>query len=173
MPAVREVTVALPAHGEDIYRRHQLVWTVMHGRAGSGGDFVFAMLSPRIALLRSSRFDRGVLTVPREGRLAVSLVAVSRMQDGDRAITDAMAPAFVTDLMGQHGIVVDLVSISPPREAVGIKQRQGTRHRIALPIRDVLMDARIADPLLAEIAWRSGIGRGKRFGYGMLRHVAH
>ncbi len=172
MSVVREMRVALPDHAGDIYRRHQLVWEIMHGRARTGSSFVFAMLSPRTALLRSDRIERGTPAVPREGWTVVSIVTALRMPDGSPAMANQEAETYIAGLMLRHGVSVDHLKVSPTRDAVGVKPRLGSNGRIVLPVRDVLMEVRIADQAHAEAAWRAGVGRGKRFGYGMLRHVA-
>ena len=49
-----------------------------------------------------------------------------------------------------------------------IDRATGQDHRITLPVARVSFDLEIGDEVLANLAWLEGIGRGRRFGLGML-----
>lgn len=169
----REVMVALPDTGGDIYRQHQHVWKAMHGDFRHGREFVYSMLSPHLALVRSTRLSRGVTSVLPEHSMKATLVTAAQTPAGLRRLDRDEARGMVASLLHRHGIMAARIEISSQRMATGCKVDRvtGRRHVIAVPISDVIFDARVHQPALAQLAWRDGIGRGKRFGFGMLQKV--
>lgn len=49
-----------------------------------------------------------------------------------------------------------------------IDRATGRHHRITLPVVRVSFDLEVEDEALVDLAWSEGIGRGRRFGLGML-----
>lgn len=166
---LREMTLAIPPHGEDIYRRHQLVWRAMHRKAGSGQDFLFAAQSANVMLIRSDRLHQGVESQLREGALTVSVVAETRMGNVGKAVSDQTLPEWMERMMDNHGFRLQGMQSSELYYANGLKMDGEKPLAILLAIRDIRMDVGITHRGKAQRAWQMGIGRGKRFGYGMLR----
>lgn len=166
----REVHLALPAHGGDIYRRHQLVWRAMHARASTGREFIFRPVGDHLVVVRSEALERGCSTHVVDGRLMVSMVASARVPSVAAPLSDEALPRYLDELLTSHGF--QLLSChstaSYPVRGRKVDRETGQRHAIELPIRDVVVDVRITHRAKAELAWRLGIGRGKRFGFGML-----
>lgn len=102
----------------------------------------------------------------------VDLVAARR--DGARmtAIEDDRIEEWVSTLFVSHGLLIErLHSVGPLGSACGAKRDRRTGHtlEIRLPVRAFEMDVTIAHGARANLAWGRGIGRGKRFGFGMLQ----
>ncbi|HEU0198316.1 MAG TPA: type I-E CRISPR-associated protein Cas6/Cse3/CasE [Nevskiaceae bacterium] len=167
---IKEAIVALPGPASDIYRRHQMVWQFMHRKARSGSDFTFAMVADRMALVRSTCLPFGRPSAVSDGLITLDTVALVRNAFGEAPVPDVKAKAFAATLLGTHGFAVHALRVSRHRAETGLKQRCGRTFRISLPVRTIVADVRVADPRAAADAWLHGVGRGKRFGFGMLRH---
>jgi len=173
MDGLREILVALPHSRGDIYRRHQLVWRAMHGRARQGSAFLFAEVSPHLVRVRSSCLERGSPSSLAEGIHRLQLVTARR--DGLRmtVIPDADVTEWVSALLDQHGLRTCHVELRGSSIVTGIKRDRitGKEMNIQLPVKDLLIDVSISHRAKANLAWAHGIGRGKRFGFGMLQRA--
>ena len=167
----REMRVALPATGGDVYRQHQLVWEAMRATARHGQDFTYAMLSPHVALVRSERLARGQSCELREGRMRVLLATARQTDHGLVALVPSEVPAMVEALLARHGIAAADVEIHEQSTLQGAKRDRETQrqHDIRVPVTDLSFTARFTNRALAARALQHGIGRAKRFGCGMLR----
>lgn len=170
----REILVALPDVGGDIYRQHQHVWTVMHGKAKRGGSsFCYAMRSPHLAVVRSHLLDHGAVSSIAERPMRASIVTARQTASGLQALSAAEAPLRVQELLATHGIVTADVAVLEQSSLTGCKcdRETGQSMRIVLPVSVVQFVPRFSNAAKAHLAWRDGIGRGKRFGCGMLQLV--
>lgn len=170
MSGTKEILIALPEHGDDIYRRHQLVWRAMHGNVTSGRGFIFQAVGAHLARVRSDTLERGMATQAREGWLTVTLVASARIPSVATPLKDDDLPGYLDQLMTGHGYELLSCQFTDSWPARGRKRDRetGRVHAIELPTREITMNVRITHPAKAELAWQYGIGRGKRFGFGML-----
>ena len=169
--ACREIRVALPKTGGDVYRQHQLVWEAMRATARHGQDFTYAMLTPHVALVRSERLPRGQVCELREGRMRVLLATARQTDRGLVALAPDDVPAMVETLLARHGIVPADVEIHDQATLHGTKLDRDTRRQldIRIPVTDLSFTARFSNRALAALALQHGVGRAKRFGCGMLR----
>jgi hypothetical protein len=166
---LRELTLAIPPHGNDIYRRHQLVWRAMHQHACSGKDFLFVAKSSNVMVIRSDHLHHGNESQLRDGELIVAIVAETRTGIVGKAITDQLLPAWMERMMANHGFRLQDMQASNLYYANGLKMEGERSFAIQLAVRDIRMDVSIIHRGKAQRAWQTGVGRGKRFGYGMLR----
>lgn len=175
-PELREMLVALPgAVGTDIYRRHQWVWRAMHAHAQHGSAFVFGAVSERLLCVRSDRLPRGAPSALTDGRHRLAVVAARRGGQRMKPVEASAAGDWVTALLWQHGMRVDGLQVLAQWTARGEKPGPsggGSGMLIALPIVEVTMNVQIVQRVKAMAAWSQGIGRGKRFGFGMLQRAS-
>lgn len=169
----REIHLALPDPALDMYRLHQLVWEAVKQKTPPRvrPRFLYARVSPRLAVIRSTYFDRGRATRWSEGKLRATLVT-SKTGLHDRrmyGLTGEDALHKVRASMLSHGIEVLDAQIERQYELVGMKSKES--RWIVLPVSDVVLTARALNSAKADLAWVNGIGRGKRFGCGMIRHA--
>lgn len=106
-----------------------------------------------------------------EGRLKIEIVTAKR--DGQRmmALPAESVPAWFEALLQGHGI--EACRIGEVRRDI-VRGRKTDRHtgtplEIQLPVSEIHFDAVIVHRAKANLAWAYGVGRGKRFGFGMLR----
>lgn len=172
---LREIRIALPEHADDIYRRHQLVWRAVHGHVGSGRDFLFTAIGSHQALVRSEALPRGAASELREGLLMAALVTSVRTNgtgDGDM-LPEAMLGEWLTQLVSENGFRLNRYTVLTEGTVRGRKIDPSTGRTLAirLPVREIQLDVTIQHTAKANLAWKNGLGRAKRFGYGMLRHA--
>ena len=167
--------IALPDSGGDLYKQHQLVWSAMHPYTRQGKDFVFGMVSPRLAKVRSTRLPRGAITIPRDGKMEVTLVTSRRNGSLMTALDEAETKLMAKALLFENGFEVDSVEVAWQQSVAGIKidRETGYNRKIVLPVSHLSLGVRITHRARANLAWRNGIGRGKRFGFGMLQCVQY
>lgn len=167
---VPQMMVGVPLDSDDVYLRHQQVWQAMHAtaRAGCGQDFVFAEVAPRLFEVRSPRLRTGEFArLPAVGQvrpLRVSLVAMWGSAH-DRPVAAGALTSWCGDRLRQHGLGLSALAIERVRECRGLKRGVPIR----LQVVDVHAQACVVDAALAARAFVNGVGRGKRFGFGMLR----
>ena len=166
---LREILVSLPGAPADIYRRHQLVWRAMHNCTRPGSRFLFAAVSPHLVRVRGA-IDRGRPAVLSDGDIRVDLVVASRHGNSMRALEDSELPGWTRRLMQVHGYAVTDVTTLARGEALGRKLDKSTGQtlEIRLPVASLHLKTRIENRARADLAWSHGIGRGRRFGYGMM-----
>ncbi len=169
MDAPRELFIAMPSGMADFYRQHQDVWrAVAPVLAVPRVRFIYRMQGQRLARVRSTAFQRGIVTPVREGMMCVDLVA-KRRASSDGAIysvEDSTLEEWLTTLLSRHGFAIERLDQAIEEKVVGFKPQ--TLQKLWLPIRRVRFRLRITDRLRAEMAWVNGVGHGKRFGFGML-----
>jgi len=166
-PAREMLALLPPDTGRDLYGIHQAVWKAVAPHLRDGRAFIFWMTDPTCARVRSEHFGVGRPQLLRDGWLSTSLVTALRSKSGMRAVDDANLGPWLDRLAGENGLRLIDFSAKPLRFVRGHKGRLGIT--ITLPVRDVRMRVKIEQRAKAELAWHRGIGRGKRFGFGMLR----
>lgn len=179
MSPVREIVIVTPALGEDLYAVHQQVWEGVSPWLSSAQRqrFVFAPESPQ-----ASRRNDGIWRVrsqhlpahgtslaglPPSGRMHVTLAATRTEQHREVEIKEADQQAWAAALLARNGFIVSACTVTARWVAEGNKR--STAQRIRIPAVRVALDYNIGSPALACAAFVQGVGRGKRFGFGMLR----
>lgn len=169
---LRELRLALPGDTDDLYVRHQQVWAALRTQVDEGRDFLYRLTASRIALVRSACLRQGIVVsdLP-PAHIALDLVAADR-EDGnkERPVPIARVADWSARLLRQHGLEPSDVQLLRHGEAVGVKAARfdAPGHRIRYATATITADVRISDLRLARSAWRLGVGRGRRFGFGML-----
>ena len=173
MEGIKEIMVAIPDDGGDIYRRHQLLWRAMHARQRRGSTFIFAALAPRIMQVRGVALDRGAPSTLCAGDLCIDLVVAKRDNQQIHPLADSDLPDWIRALLHNNGFEMLDLSIENRDEVVGWKQHAttGQRLKIKLPVASLRVQTRVVRHAHASLAWAYGISRGRRFGYGMLRRA--
>ncbi len=166
----QELLLACPTADSDIYRVHQTVWPITnrHQDVRHTPTLLYraedGIIRVRISdcAMRGTRPVKVTLTEGTEMTMRVKLAlwrtVPTRLQPGQ-------LQQRIRELLGSAGLTC--LDIQCTRYvAQGHKQRLGVD--IALPIADVSGRVRVDNSSLACNAWRQGVGRGKRFGFGML-----
>lgn len=171
MLSTNEILVGVPGIGEDLYKRHQQVWMAMHDyvKRGEGAPFLFAQTAERLYRVRSHRLPqrlsrRVVLPVSDERyRFQVDLAA---MNGGGKKQPVPLPDLddWVNAQFEKHGYAPLALQVSNVSMVSGAKAGM----RIQLQSVRATGILRVTDTLLAQDAFTQGIGRGKRFGFGML-----
>lgn len=171
--------MGVPGVSDDIYLRHQQVWQAMHGiaRPGRGADFLFAQKTNRLYVIRSHRLDARhgrVVMPPTRGesrRLEVDLVAMQG-QDHDVPIRAESVGEWAAAQLKRHGLEICGLQVLALHRRVGLKRAklpEQSTLRIEIQTATIRADVRVVDQMALSQAFAKGVGRGKRFGYGMLR----
>lgn len=167
-----EIVLAVPPTLQDIYQLHQAVWSQV--------DRAQAVRHRPVILYRQ---DRGLVRVRvsdcaiLRGRGQPDRASFEEGQSLDWQVRLALwrddtspthniardAEARIVALLESAGVVVDDLSFS-----TGLAMGQKQAHGIRLPVADVQARVRIVDAARARDAWIHGLGRGRRFGFGML-----
>lgn len=170
--AAREILIAIPGLPSDIYQMHQCVWwhAARAAKPGIRPSFLYRV-DDGVVRVRSRDFARGLTREMRSGSASLDIAAVIQAADGhERAVAPSDVEFWAADRLAQAGFAVrriDLVSYSCQ---YGIKyvKASGRSLRITLPVARLGLDLEIVDESLAFKAWHEGIGRGRRFGLGMI-----
>lgn len=171
MIEAREMLLAVPGDTDDIYRRHQQVWAGMAAHVRAGTEFLYRQQSPRLMRVRSAALPGGRVVVFRAGPMAVDLVVSDRYdRNKERDVPQDRALEWAAALLHGNGFEVRAIELLQYRIVMGTKPpRDGAPgHRIRYATARFKMDLSIQDQLAAQHAWQRGIGRGRRFGFGML-----
>ena len=164
--------LALPGDTDDLYVRHQQVWAALRTQVREGRDFLYRMVSPRVVLVRSPLLTRGTVVsdVP-PATVELDVVASDRVdRNKERAVARELIDSWTARLLLLHGLQAARVEVVRHGTAAGAKLARGADagHLIRFGVATVRADVRVLDPSLARRAWRYGVGRGRRFGFGML-----
>lgn len=169
--SAREILVGLPEHGNDIYRRHQLVWQAVRDKVSHGHQYIWACQGERLATIRSLHFAGGSPSPVLDGPLQLDLVAAARQGQRLKSIDRRRLPEFVEQLLERHGFQAQTIAVKATGLALGSKLDRLSLRRldITLPVAYLELCVAVRRNGLAALAWQQGMGRGKRFGFGMLR----
>lgn len=170
---VREILIAAPDVPPDLYQLHQQVWEHAQRAARSGVRPTFLFRADKgLIRVRSADFARGMERSFRPGADAsLDLAAVLQCSDGrELAVAHADLPTWAADKLSAAGFDVLALEVVAYDMRSGLKMDRATgrRHRITLPVASLRLRLAIADQDKALCAWREGLGRGRRFGLGML-----
>jgi len=169
---LREVWLALPGATDDLYVRHQQVWAALATQAREGRDFVYRYVSPRVALVRGACLRQGVIVgdLPPPS-IKLDFVASDRVdRNKERPVPHDQVGDWAARLLVQHGMMPTALVVLNHSVAIGTKIARAGQpgHRIRYSVATVRADVVVVDPGLSRMAWRLGVGRGRRFGFGML-----
>ena len=170
--SVREILIALPGTPADLYLLHQQVW--QHAKRAAAPDqrptFLYRV-DDGVVRVRSPHFARGRAQGLSEGPCSLDLAAViQEAGGGQRAVAPDKLPAWAEAKLRRSGLRPGRVRVERYGVQHGkkIDRATGQHHRITLPVARVSFDLEVGDEALANLAWLEGIGRGRRFGLGML-----
>lgn len=170
---MREILIATPEEAIDIYRQHQQVWEHAQRAAMPGVRPTFLFRAERgLIRVRSPDFARGTLRrfLP-EVPAYLDLAAIIQSEEGrELSVPSDDLPAWAQRKLAAAGFDVLKLSVIDVACRAGEKMDRltGRRHSIALPVASLKLDLAISDEAKAKAAWATGIGRGRRFGLGML-----
>lgn len=164
-----EIALAIPRSITDIYTLHQVVWTHVAESLAvqKNPDFLYR----REGGLVRARISQCAVRIGRGSPVAVRfelgsvhswVVQVALWRSVSQAVQKNTRER-VIDLLSRAGVEVLDVECS---ESVGEGVKRN--HRIVLPLAIVKAKVRIIDADLAHQSWIEGIGRGRRFGFGMI-----
>lgn len=164
-----ELLIAVPAAQQDLYAQHKAVWEQV-----SRVQAIDRAPTPTLLYRR----DKGLARVRvsdcaihgglpthaffRENEVMSLDVRLVVSRDG-RPVQPAFARARVRDLVEHSGM--DIMEMEFSCSPVSGRKKDML---IELWVADVMAKVRIRRPDAAAFAWRHGIGRGKRFGFGMM-----
>lgn len=180
-----ELTLALPDADPDIYRLHQLVWRAVDQQrlpalpCTHRPQLLFRCDGPMLRVRISDSVvhrARRVRIDLKQGqglqvraRLALWRTPTQALYADARAIESR-----ALDLLGECGLEIDRLDLGALQIAKGHKGQRRVHqgeHRIELPTVEVQAWGRVRMAHLARGAWLAGIGRGRRFGCGMLEYL--
>jgi hypothetical protein len=165
--AASELLLAVPAVQQDLYALHQAVWErVSRAQVVRHAPTILYRRDKGLARVRVSdcAVHGGLPTVAcfRENEVVSLTVRMALSRNGKPMRGDS-AHARVCDLVERNGMDPIEIEFSCWR-ATGRKDDM----LIELGVADVEAKVRIRQPESVAHAWRHGIGRGKRFGFGMM-----
>lgn len=166
----REITIALPTREADLYRIHQLVWRhVAQASASRGGPpcFLYRIDGPLIRV-RSDAFSIGVATSFRPSHPVYVDLAALHGGGNKQPVPTHLLKDWCARQIGSSGFIVRELDVLAQEVRSGFKAAGG--HTITVPVARVRAELSIADQPTCDRTWRTGLGRGKRFGLGMLAH---
>jgi len=168
----REILIALPDTPADLYLLHQQVWEHAKRAAAPGQRPTFLYrVDEGLVRVRSRDFVRGRTQGLTEGPCSLDLAAVIQEEGGgQRAVHPDDLTSWAESKLKRSGVRsgrLHVVSYGLQR-GNKIERSTGRHHRITLPVARVSFDLEVEDEALADVAWQEGVGRGRRFGLGML-----
>jgi len=162
-----EITLAAPPSMRDMYQLHQAVWSHV--------DRSQAVRHRPVILYRQ---DQGMVRV----RVSDCAIMHGRGQPDRASFEEGQTMNWDVRLALWRGLAqardikarileileragVEVVSM---RFRKGVSEGRKRHHVIRLPVADVAAHVRIVEPIKARDAWLNGLGRGRRFGFGMI-----
>lgn len=168
---VREILIALPDSIPDLYGMHQQIWSHVERavRPGFRPNFLYRV-EKGVAKVRSRDFQRGCIRSFKPGRCSLDLVAVTRSLSGECPVAHADLVDWASQKIAGCGFIVNDLVIDEYNFQYGRKVLSSNRgsHNIALPVAKLSLQLDVADKNLAHQSWIDGLGRGRRFGFGMI-----
>lgn len=171
----REILIAIPGLPTDLYRMHQCVWEHAERAATAGHrpQFLYRVENGLVQV-RGLDFCKGTVREFRPGRTCrLDIAAIKRSSNGGEMPVEAsQLEDWTVGLLAKAGFKVRDLDVENYVLQRGIKhdRNTGRRHLIELPVARLQLELDVLDPDRAQLAWCGGIGRGKRFGLGMLCH---
>lgn len=167
----REILIALPSGEVDQYRVHQDVWRHVVEVCGPTREppvFIYRIDGPMIRV-RSCAFGRqGIAATFRADKPVYLDLAALHGGGNKQPVPPHMLADWCRRQLAATGFDVRSLDVLAYESRTGFKAAGA--HKISIPVAQLRAELRASDPASAERAWRNGIGRGKRFGLGMLAH---
>lgn len=173
----REFMLAVPRSVVDMYALHQMVWKhvdAIHRRENQGAapakdvTFLYRRQGARVTV-RSCGFRISGMQNP-----------LPLYSDAPRDLLIRLAPFMdkftshlhdpndvIRRLFAKTGLTLLSHEIQDAGLATGHKMIDGRHNAIELPYFDVRASVKPCDMEVAQSFWNNGLGRGKRFGFGM------
>lgn len=156
----------------DVYKRHQQVWQAVAPFAEQGQDFLFQRVDAGIFRVRSRKLGRHGAPVAVPNGVCVLRGHLSRAvirQGRQVTVRDDEVGGWFRTVARNHGLMVRAAAFgSGPKEA-GVKVgADGTAHEIRFETVEVEACVEQLEEFAFERVLESGLGRGRRFGYGMM-----
>lgn len=169
--AVREIIIALPDQIPDLYGLHQCVWdhALRAARPGVRPAFLYRV-EQGIIHVRSADFVRGIIKELRPGPYLLDIAAIVQGHDGEHPVALSDLPAWAREKIARAGFHIKHLELVDFGTQHGQKRDRfsSRRHWIHIPTAKLRLDLDICQHDQAQNAWRCGLGRGRRFGLGML-----
>ncbi len=172
---VREILIATPGLPSDLYRMHQTVWlhAVKAAKPGKTPRFLYRVENGMVKI-RSPDFNIGTVREFRAGRPCTLDIAavIQSVVHGQQPVPRSALHSWAVNKLNDAGFYVRQLQVLRYEIHRGVKRDRNTaqKHLIELPVARIQLDLEIEDRSLADAAWCHGIGRGRRFGFGMLCH---
>lgn len=168
----RELLIALPDSETDLYRIHQLVWNHVAKATRDQRkrpEFIYRIDDGMIRV--RSRDLPAQVTRSTQFRantpVQIDLAAVWGSEH-ENAVPASHMAAWCTQKLESVGFEVQALEVTDIQTRTGFKFADEGVQNIKIPVARVNATLKITDPVMATVAWQQGVGRGKRFGLGML-----
>lgn len=171
----REIMIAIPGLPSDLYQMHQCVWehAAHAAKPGKKPRFLYRVENGMVQV-RGPDFRTGMVREFNPVRpVRLDIVAVKRSRvDGQIPVEASQLNDWMVGTLEKVGLKVRRLHIESYVIHRGIKRDRNTNrsHLIELPVARLQLKLDVQDQTLAIAAWSDGIGRGRRFGFGMLCH---
>jgi hypothetical protein len=165
--------VAVPGRTTDVYERHQQVWQAVAPFVEKGEDFQFKKVDESLYRVRSRKFGRHGRCVPVPKGANTLRAALSRtlIKEGRQTtIADDELPSWFQTIAGNKGLLVLEAEFSSGERAEGRKACRYGNRLLEIRFETVHVKARVEELVHGayERVLATGIGRGRRFGFGMI-----
>lgn len=163
--------------GADAYAVHQSVWSLMREHCDASQPIFQFRVDPdnglttiRSRFLRRGKFVRpGVMPDQGRVRVKVSIKAVAQGNDSERDLDIDQSRELARRLLSTAGLEISEFACVTIGRMCGKKQTQsGSVLNIDFACAHIEAVGSVADREKLTHAWMHGIGRGKRFGLGMI-----
>ena len=163
--------IALPSSMEDMYRIHQLVWAYIVPKVQSNltPSFLYR-LDNGLIRVRSRHLPAGrtlFKTLTPQRPIHIDLAAVEG-SDHQQPVAEQDLQSWCQRKLEKAGFGVTSLAITGHEVRRGCKYADGRVHKIVIPVARVQASITLKDLQSCNDAWQNGIGRGKRFGLGMI-----
>lgn len=172
--AMKEVDLLLPLP-TDIYLIHQMVWSRIKDLVRNDSavpSFLYRIKDAITVTVRGDfKFGRFVTTNLLEGKKVEISADIVLYHDEFlfKTSTTQEHHQRLCALLAKHGFQTDSVEFTARIErGVKLNKNTGKTHDIRLPVFSVRCVAQVSNRLEALKTMREGIGRGRRFGFGLL-----
>lgn len=169
-PSPRELLIALPGVETDLYRIHQLVWDHVDGAVGRSmqpPSFIYRIDNGMIRVRSQAFASKGTVAAAFRATAPVfiDLAAVWGAKH-DQGVPAGHLSEWCEEKLALSGLQTLSLTILDHETRIGMKKGQ----RIQIPVARICATVLVTDQDSFAQAWSHGIGRGKRFGLGMLAH---
>lgn len=156
----------------DVYKRHQQVWQAVAPFADKGQDFLFRRVDDGVFKVRSRKLGRHGAPVAVPKGVCVLRGPISRavIRNGRQVtVRDAEVGEWFRTVARNHGLMVRAAAFGKgPTEAGEKVNPDGKAHEIRFDTLEVEACVEQLEEFAFERVLESGLGRGRRFGYGMM-----